>query len=161
MDLRKELPKIAARVLHNTHTFPQNLKDKYSLIALAYGTAAVLTDFEAWCQEVRDKNPRYPITEYMKVVDTRLGNAFEEKRADLKDPRIVDITSLAYDLSGMLPSNRAVGNLLLLFEPDEIISAFREYVALLEEKDLKTGVRTFFTEGGAGAVIAARRRRNQ
>jgi hypothetical protein len=161
MDLKKELPMIAARVLHNTHCFPKNLKDKYNLIALAYGRGAVVADFEAWCNEVKDKNPRYPITEYMKIVDSRLGTAFEEKRADTTDPRIPEITAMAYELTGVPPSARSVATLLLSFTPEEIKAALGEYAATLDDKDVRTGMRVFFLEGGAAAVILARQKRAQ
>lgn len=159
MDIKKMLPRIAAKVLHNTHCFPKNLKEKYELIAEAYGRTTVISDFEAWCEEVKEKNPRYPITEYMKVVDTRLGRAFEEKKADLTDPRIAEITSMAYELTSVLPSARSVANLLISFEPDEIKAALSEYASTLDDKEVKNGIRTFFTEGGATAVIYARRKR--
>jgi len=159
MSLNKTLPRIAARVLHNTHVGLQRMKEKFELIAAAYGTAAVEEDFQKWCEEVKERNPRYPLTEYVKVVDSRLGREFEEKRADLKDPRISEISSVSYELTGVLPSVRSVGNLLLSFSPEEIISAMKEYASTLDDKEVKSGMRNFFTEGGAAAVIYARQRR--
>lgn len=162
MTLTKTLPRIAAVVLHNTHVFPKNLKEKFELIATAYGAATVEADFEEWCQEQVEKvlNPRYPITEYMKVIDERLGKSFEEKKADLKDPNIVDVASLSYSETGFVPSARSVGNLLLDFSVDEIKSALVNYASTLNEKEAKSGMKTFFTEGGAAAVIMTFRKRN-
>src|SRR5271168_707831 len=100
MNLRKELPRIAARVLANTHVFPKHLKEKYELIAEAFGAAAVVRDFEAWCEEVKDENPRYPLTKYMIVVDSRLGRASAEAEPDLKDPALAEIGALSYKLTG-------------------------------------------------------------
>jgi hypothetical protein len=157
--LIKALPKIAAREMQNTHVFPKNLKAKYELIAEAYGAAAVEDDFTDWCREVRDRNPRYPITEYIKVVDARLGRAFEEAKADLKDPRIPEIAALTYDLTGYVPTFRSVGNILLSFTQEEIEGALREYVSTLDDKDVKMGMKTFFMEGGATTVILARQKR--
>ena len=161
MSLQKSLPRIAARVLHNTHVGLARMKEKFELIEEAYGRAAVERDFELWCTEVQDKNPRYPLTEYIKVVDSRLGREFEEKRADLKDPRIAEIMSVAYELTGFLPSVRSVGNLLLAYGPEEIFPAMREYASTLDDKDVKAGMKAFFTDGGGVAVIYARQRRNQ
>ena len=159
MSLQKSLPRIAARVLHNTHVGLSRMKEKFELIEEAYGRAAVEADFEKWCREIQDRNPKYPLTEYVKVVDSRLGPQFEEKRADLKDPRIAEISAVAYELTGVLPSVRSVANLLSSCESEEIVGALREFAATLDEKDTKSGVRTFFAEGGAAAVILARRRR--
>lgn len=161
MQLIKSLPRIAARVLHNTHVGRQNMKEKFELIDVSYGRATVEADFEKWCYEVQDKNPRYPLSEYIKVIDSRLGKEFEEKRADLKDPNIAAVASVSYEVSGFLPSVRSVGNLLLSFTVDELIGALREYNSTLEDKDVKEGMRKFFTEGGAVAVIAARKKREQ
>ena len=163
MSLIKTLPRIAARVLHNTHVGQSFMKEKFELLATAYGAAAVEEDFEKWCEEKASAGsiPRYPITEYIKVVDTRLGPTFAEKKADLKDPQIAEIASLSYELTGFLPSVRSVGNLLTSFTRDEIIGALKEYVSVLDEKDFKSSMRTFFTDGGGAAVIYARNRRNQ
>ena len=159
MNLRKELPRIAARVLANTHVFPKHLKEKYELIAEAFGAAAVVRDFEAWCEEVKAENPRYPLTKYMMVVDSRLGRATTEPEPDLKDPAIGEIGALTYKLTGETPSARAIAKLRLSYEADEIKAALTEYASTLEEKDFKSGMRTFFTDGGATAVIYARRNR--
>jgi hypothetical protein len=161
MSLQKSLPRIAARVLHNTHVGLSRMKEKFELIEEAYGRAAVEADFEKWCREVQDNNPRYPLTEYVKVVDARLGPEFVEKRADTKDPHVAEISAVAYELTGVLPSVRSVAVLLSSCDSEEIIGALREFASTLDEKDTKSGVRTFFAEGGAAAVILARRRRSR
>lgn len=159
MSLQKSLPRIAARVLHNTHVGLSRMKEKFELIEEAYGRAAVEADFEKWCQEIQERNPRYPLTEYVKVVDARLGPKFVDKSADTKDPRIAEISAVAYELTGALPSVRSVAMLLTSCESDEILAALKEFAATLDEKDTKSGIRTFFADGGAAAVILARRRR--
>src|ERR1035437_1298039 len=161
MLLTKELPKIAARVLHNTRCAPQNMKFKFELIASAYGAAAVAGDFEAWCIEnVNEKIP-YPITAYVKVVDSRLGSAPEESKADLKDPRIGELVSKSYELTGVLPSKTSVAEVLITYPLDEITAALVEYTETLAEKEMKGSMRAFWADGGAGAVILARRRRSE
>lgn len=159
MSLQKSLPRIAARVLHNTHVGLSRMKEKFELIEEAYGRAAVEADFEKFCREVQDNNPRYPLTEYVKVVDARLGPEFVEKRADLEDPQIKKIASVAYELTGVLPTARSVGKLLLVVDPDELLEALKEYASTLDPTDYKSGMRSFFTESGAAAVILARQGR--
>jgi hypothetical protein len=159
MRLKRTLPRIAARVLANTHVFPKHLKEKYELIAEAFGEAAVEADFETWCEENKEANPRYPLTKYMIVVDSRLGRASQESEPDLKDPTVADIAALTYKLTGVTPSARAIAKLRLSYEADEIKAALTEYASGLEDKDFKSGMRTFYTDGGATAVIYARRNR--
>lgn len=162
--LIKSLPKIAARILHNTHVGQSRMKEKFDLITEAYGESVVLDDFEKWCQEMVDKhlNPRYPITEYIKIIDDRLGGGFTEpsqSQFDVNDPRILSISSPCYEMTGYLPSPKVVLALLNAFNSEEIIFALEEYVSSLSEKELKIGAKQFFTEGGAAAVIYARRNR--
>jgi hypothetical protein len=161
MALIKTLPRIAARILHNTHVGRQNMKEKFELLAAAYGANAVEEDFEKWCEEqvALELIPRYPITDYIKVVDTRLGPKFSDKKADLKDPNISAISAVAYEKTGILPSVRSVANLLASFSLEEILGALTEYASTLDDKEVKTGMHNFFTEGGATAVIYARQRR--
>jgi hypothetical protein len=163
MSLIKSLPRIAARVLHNTHCGLRNLKFKLELVSEAYGTAAVEQDFEKWCHSISgmmDNIPKYPIFEYMKVIDVRLGSAPEEQRANLEHPAILELQSLAYELTGMLPAKKAIANVLVTYSPDEITGALREYTEDLPEKDVKADMRAFWAEGGAEAIILARRRRS-
>jgi hypothetical protein len=161
MSLQKSLPRIAARVLHNTHVGLSRMKEKFELIEAAYGRAAVEADFERWCNEIKDRNPKYPLTEYVKVVDSRLGPEFAEKRADLEDPRIAKVVAAAYEMTGVLPPARAVGTLLLSADLEELLAALKEYAGTLDEKEYKTGMRAFFTESGAVAVLLARKTRSQ
>jgi hypothetical protein len=160
MSLIKSLPRIAAQELHNTHCGLRNLKFKLELISEAYGTAAVEQDFRAWCRGVEPGTRiKYPIFEYMKVIDSRLGSAPVEERANLEDPLIVEIQSLAYELTGMLPANKAVATVLLKYPAPEIKEALTEYTDDMPGKDAKTDMRAFWSEGGAEAIILARRRR--
>lgn len=163
MALIRELPRIAARVLQNTHVGRQNMKEKFVLLAEAYGEAAVSQDFEKWCGEVKAAGtiPRYPITEYIRVVDQRLGPEFADPKADVKDPKVGELASRVYELTGFLPSARSVAGLVAVFSVDEILAAVREYNGTLEDKELKSGMRQFFTENGGAAVILARQRREK
>lgn len=160
MNLMKELPRIAARVLKNTRGVYPELKSRLGLVAEAYGTAAVAKDFEQWCGNLAE-TPRYPISEYLKVVDSRLGNAEEFIALDLKNPAVPELASLTYELTGVLPSSISVAELLNLYSVDEVRAALTEFAEGLTERELKTSMRTFFANGGTGAsaVIMARRRR--
>jgi hypothetical protein len=160
MQLIKALPKISARILHNTRCAPPNLKFKFELIAEAYGKAAVLADYEAWCHEHVSDNFPWPITEYMKVIDSRLGSAPEETKTDMDNPQIAELTSLSYELTGVLPAKRAVAELLMTYPFDEIKEALSEYTDNLSERETKGSMRAFYSDGGAGAIILARRRRS-
>ena len=127
MSLQKSLPRIAAKVLQNTHVGLSRMKDKFELIEMAYGKSAVESDFEKWCQEqvAKEERPRYPLSEYVKVVDQRLGPQFAEAHIETKDPRISQISAVVYERTGYLPTVRSVATMLASFSLDEIISGTR------------------------------------
>lgn len=160
MSLLKSLPRIAAQELHNTHCGLRNLKFKLELISEAYGANAVENDFRQWCRSL-DPGTRikYPIFEYMKVIDSRLGSAPEETRANPESPEVVELQSLAYERTGLLPSKRALANSLVKYTAEEVKAALIEYTDDLPSKDAKSDMRAFWSEGGAEAIILARRRR--
>ena len=161
MALMRSLPRIAAQELHNTHCGLRNLKFKLELIAEAYGTAAVEQDFREWCKSLDGTKVKYPIFEYMKVIDSRLGSAPEEQRVNLMDPAVGALKSLAYELTGILPAGTAVATVLLRYSAEEITEALREYTEDLPGKDAKSDMKAFWSEGGAEAIILARRRRSE
>src|ERR1700676_814958 len=130
MNLMKVLPKIAARVLHSHRTLRSDMKFKMELIAEAYGAAHVARDFEEWCVSISgvlDNIPKYPLYDYLKVIDTRLGSAPEELRPDTTAPEVAELVSLTYELTNILPTAKAVASLLLDYPTAEITEALREY----------------------------------
>jgi hypothetical protein len=155
--LIKSLPKIAARILKNTWGIPQAYKQKLELVQEAYGSAAVDSDFE-WCIEVKDNNPRYPVTEYLKVIDSRLGSAPKE---EAPDPRVAEISALTYKLTRRPAPPKQVRDLLAQFAIEEIIAALTEYIEGIEERELAYAPRMFFVDGGCAAIITARKQRDQ
>ena len=155
-NLVKDLQKIAAVKLHNTRGVPKNMKDKLELIELAFGHAEVIEDFEKWCDEQADRNPPYPVTEYIRAIDSRLGGT---PRVDPNDERIQELMAVTYELTAILPHPRAVRDLLALHSVEDITSALKEYVITVDEKDMKPAIRTFFDDLGASAVIYSRRKR--
>lgn len=159
MQLIKALPKIAARVLHNTRTVHPDMKFKFELLAEAYGAASVMADFEKWCHENTDGQFKYPVNEYLKVIDSRLGSAPEEKRMDLKDPQVSELVSFSYELTGILPAASAVAELVLNYPVAEIKAALSEYTESLTETEIKGSMKAFYSSGGGAAIILARRRR--
>lgn len=156
--LIKSLPKIAARVLKNTWGIPPQFKSKLELVQEAYGSAIVETDFENWCEEVKENNPRYPITEYLRVIDSRLGSA---PKAETVDPMIAEISALTYKLTRRPAPPKNVRELLEQFSAVEITQALSEYVEGIEEREFPYAARTFFVDGGCAAVISARKSREE
>jgi hypothetical protein len=116
----KDLQRIAARKLRNTRGVPRNMKDKLELIGIAFGHAGVLTDFEKWCDEHVGDNPQYPVTEYLRMIDARLGPA---PKVDPNDERIDELTALTYGLTSVLPRRHAVRDLLAVHPAEEIKAA--------------------------------------
>lgn len=160
MNLMKEMPKVAAKVLKNTRGIWPDFKSRINLLADAYGAAAVLRDFEEWCESKKGEPTRYPISDYLKVVDSRLGSV---EILDTKNPQVAELISLVYELTSVLPSAEHVAELLAVYPMEEVKPALIEYAENLTEKETKTAIRNFFAHGGAGAsaVILARRRQAQ
>ena len=156
MSLVKDMQRIAARKLHNTRGVPRNMKDKLELIDLAFGRAEVLADFEEWCGEQIDRNPQYPVTEYLRMIDARLGATV---KVDPADERINDLMAITYELAAILPHLRAVRELLAIHSADEITAALRAYVLTVDEKDMKSAIRSFYDDLGASAVIYSMRKK--
>ena len=163
MNLMKELPRVAARILKNTRGVYPEMKSRMQLVAEAYSTAAVVSDFETWCREMltSGESSRYPISDYLKVVDSRLGSAPKDSQLNLNDPQVGELSALTYSLTSVLPSSRSVAELLAVYSLDEIEGALVEFAEGLTERELKTSMRNFYANGGAGAaaVISARRKR--
>lgn len=158
-NLMKDLAKIAASELRVTRCIPRHLKFKFELMGDAYGEADIRDDFRNWCRDHVGEQVKYPIFDYLKVIDSRLGSAPVEDAANIADPHVQELISLAYELTNLLPAKKAVAEVLLAYPFDEVKAALTEYTENLTEKDVKGGMRAFWSEGSAGAVILARRRR--
>lgn len=127
-------------------------KDRIEVVFRAYGDQQVQDDFEAWCRERTDNPPQYPIQDYLREVDTRLGNAKPEE----KNPAIERLSTLTYRLTKKVPNPFEVQRLLESFPEDQIESALREFVGNLNESDMDYAAKKFFNDNGCAAVLAAR-----
>lgn len=155
--LVRELQEIAAAKLHNTRSIPKVMAGKIELIEIAFGHARILEDFTAWCDEHADENRQYPVTDYIRAIDSRLGG---QPRIDPNDEKVEELRQFVYEKVQILPAIQPLRDLLLVYEVPEIKAAFSEYIIGLEEKTMRTSLRAFFEEGGARVVIGARRKRN-
>lgn len=165
MNLIKSLEKIAAKELKNTWGALPQMKERFELIREAYGASEVEQDFTKWCVEVKDRNPRYPIAEYLKVVDSRfmnkLGLVPSEETFEQQDARVEEISAITFQLTGRTAPSKYVRELLIRFSLNDIVDALREYVGGIENRELAYVAKMFFTDGGCGAVLAARKQKEQ
>jgi len=156
--LIKDLERIAAKELKNTRGVHPQYKDRLKLVEAAYGTEAVRADFLDWAVSVKERGFAYPISEYLKVVDSRFrtntvpGGVAEEQ----DNPQIVRLSSQAFTLTGRVPIRADVIKNLQSFSGDDLFDAFAEYVGGLEERELKYATRNFYSDGGAEVVIGVR-----
>jgi hypothetical protein len=157
LNLEKELRMISSKTLANSHRFPPQFKEKLEFLVAAHGTFAIAREFQEWCDARRSEKIQYPIIEFMKEVDSIFGGAPEQ--LDLKDPRILEISALVFERTDILPSHKAVAELLQTYSMEELTGAIREYTDKIEDGQARSAMRRFFAEGGAGAVILARRQR--
>lgn len=154
--LVKNLQRVAAKKLKNTRSIPKSLSDKVELVELAYGRATLVADFELWCDDPQNQSNPYPVTAYLRSVDSRLGQV---ARVDPEDPRIAEIQAAAYEAANVIPNARHIRDLLLLHSSDDIKAALKEYILVAPKKEIEAGLHNFFENNGAGAVIAARKKR--
>jgi len=147
------LAKIAAKELKNTGGVHPQFKKRLELLAVAYGAAAVEKDFTEFCISLKGSRVQYPLSEYLKVVDIRLGSAPESEEES--DPAVAEISAKCFTLSGRVPKNSAVAALLKKHTAAEIITAFESYCAKLDEDELRYAVKNFFTDGGATGIIVS------
>jgi len=165
MSLMKEMPRIAAKVLKNTFGTQPWMKEKFGLLEDAHGEAEVIENFTAWCKEQRaaSLNPRYPISDYLKVVDVRFGTVFVDPddvvQVDVNDPQVRQVSSASYEQTGYVPPDGAVAKLLRAHTAEEILAAMLEYASTLDEKHMQAGMNKFFTEGAATTVIYTQKQR--
>lgn len=124
--------------------------DQVKLMSEIYGDAAIIEDFEKWAQDT-PKDCRYPISEYLKVVDARLGT-----KADDKEEEIAKITKIVYDALSDIPTKAQIRRLLENHPTEDIIEAFNRFVGGSDEKMKNADiVKKFFSDGGAEAVLSS------
>lgn len=159
LSLEGNLERIAGKLLGNTRMIPARLREKVKLLGDVYGRAAVQEDFEKWCRDGVGTAGQYPIIDYIREIDSRLGSTPKQERVDTRDPRVEEISAFVYEKIGTLPPKKPIATLLLDYTPEEITGAFNEYVEKLSQDEFELGVRKFFTEGGAVTIIFVRRKR--
>ena len=82
------LCKAAAKELKNTRGVNPQWAEKADLLVVAYGMDAIEKDFAEWMESVRDSKPSNPVTDYLRIVDERMG---EKPTVDENDPNVVNI----------------------------------------------------------------------
>ena len=155
-NLIREMQRIAAKKLRNTRGVPKNMGDKVELIDLAFGRAEILADFEKWCDDPSQHHTSFPVTEYLRGVDARLGN---DARVSPEDERVTELRGLTFSLTQVMPRLSGVRNLLALHSFEDIKAALLEYLPTVGEDKMESAVRNFYDDLGATAVIYARRNR--
>ena len=159
----RSLEKTTATKLAHFRPAPPNCYQEYEAAAAYYGEDVIKNDFAEWLDELiaAGKAPEYPVTGYLKVIKKRCGepNLTTISVEAEKDPRIETISNKVYTLTGRLPSRTIIKTLLLECSQDEILEAFEEYVAGLEEGEIRYSVKSFFNDGCGKSVITARKNR--
>lgn len=93
----------------------------------------------------------------------KIGWRKESDRWVSQSGDVLSVSSPCYETTGYLPAPNVVLALLNTFSSDEILAALKEYVSASSdseyEKECKPRAKQFFAEGGAAAVIQARRER--
>lgn len=156
-NLIKELRRIAAKELHNTRGIPRNMDAKIEYIELAWGRAEIIDDFLKWCQEPENQSNPYPVTAYLRQIDSRLGH--EPAKPAAEDPQVKELQAFVYEQADFLPNTKHLRDLLALHSLEDIKHAFKEYLLVVDGTNRASSMKNFFENDGAGAVIAARKKR--
>jgi hypothetical protein len=149
--LAYQLERSVADAFKRTHQVSVRFDDQLEQLTLmeaVYGISKVLEDFEVWAQTA-DKGMRYPMSEYLKVVDERLGQVATEE----EDPRITKIAALVYEVTNDIVPKNIIKRLLEKLSVEDIEYGFLEFTAGMNEEKMKTAVKKYFQDGGAEAVI--------
>jgi hypothetical protein len=158
------LRRVASRKLKNTRSVPKTLKPTFELIETAHGFDAVVRDFERWCEQNRDRHPKFPLFEYAKQVQDRLGEPpVPDARVAKSNPNVgadsfnsLDeaVESMVQDVYGcafvILKNTKDVRRALEVYEYDYVLGALQEHV---QTHNQDRDVTTFFSEGGRLTLI--------
>lgn len=149
--LAAQLEKTASRVFHRTRgIITRDFQyEQICLMESTYGSAAVVNDFETWA-ETADPGTRYPVSEYLKIVDDRLG----QKASEDNDADISEVTTAVYELVSDIPTRGEVKALLAKHPVEDIIFAFGDFVGGLDADQSKSAIKKFFRDGGADVIIS-------
>lgn len=149
--LAYQLEKAISQAFKRTHQISVRFDDQLEQLTLmeaVYGIPKVLEDFEVWATTA-DKGVRYPMSEYLKVVDERLGQVATEE----EDPRITRISKIVYEFTNDIAPKNVIKKLLEKYPAEDIEYGFQEFAAGMNEEKMKTAIKKFFLDGGADAVI--------
>jgi hypothetical protein len=123
--------------------------EQIALMETTYGAAAVTADFAIWAQTA-DKDLRYPLKDYLKIVDERLGQVATEE----DDSAVIEINKVVYEYINDVAPKAQIKKLLARYPAEDIIMAFRDFVCDMDKEKEKTAIKKFFADGGADAVIS-------
>lgn len=127
----------------------ENQIEQIRLMESTYGAAAVLDDFNEWAKDA-DMGSRFPLDDYLKVVDERLGQVATETG----DPNVIEINKVVYEYLNDVAPKAQIKRVLERHSVEDIIFAFKEFVCDMDKEKEKTAIKKFFTDGGVDAVLS-------
>lgn len=154
--LAKQLEKTAAKLFQRTSGVQVRFESQMEQIALmstAYGDASVLADFEEWAKTAKS---RFPIADYLRVVDSRLGTTSNSVVVSTEDPEYLALLKVIHRDTGDFPKKAAVQRLLSKgFTYEDLFAMWQDYIMELPEDSNKTAsamIDGFFEDGGFQVV---------
>ena len=152
--LAKALEKKASELFHRTKGITlrpeyEGYMEQIVLMETTYGRFDVMSDFEKWAGEVDKNEVRFPVTEYLKIVDERLGS-----NAVYKDEEVAEVTKNVYNAVQDIPKPHHIRLLLEKYPVEDIVMGFNEFLGGIDAKLKGSEIITkYFVDGGADAVI--------
>lgn len=152
--LVRQMEIVASRVFKRTRGVQirfESQMEQILLMSTTYGDADVLADFEEWAVTASAQGVQYPITEYLNVVDARLGTVVEPKP---DNPEVTKIMTVVYQYIKDFPRKSSVEKLIEKYGFENLREAWLEYADGLSEDELKHAIKKFFEDGGVDVVYA-------
>jgi hypothetical protein len=154
VNLERELPAAARNILGFCDN-PKWYKAEFKQLAVRFDTHKVRDVFENWV-ESNKSHIRDPLKEFMKVVDSLVRDGITRD-----NPALITLAAKLYAVGEQAFAGRnlaALNTLLQNHAPEEVLSAYKEFIENKDEISIKWAPRDF-VEGVAQAIILTRRQR--
>jgi hypothetical protein len=160
----KEIPVLCRQILGVEADKSATIWSRVKELEQDHGGFAVVNAFKRWAADHRLDNTKTPVLAFLSVHEDYLSSP---TYADISsgggrlgldsslDPLLAKLYAIGrHPFSGKLRT--AIGDLLTNYSADDILGAWKEYTAPMDDNDLKFAPKKF-CEGAAVAIILARR----
>jgi hypothetical protein len=132
--------------------------DALKQAARIYGEQEVQDAFESWADTQKGTTDPYLISKFVRIMGGLLRGISLVSTVDT--PNLKALGATLYEIGNQVFTNQQLAGLLKDYSKDELEAAYQEFVHNLDDFSIKFAARDF-CNGGADAIIAARKEREQ